>query len=158
MHKTIEALLSKMNTLAEEEQPTAAPVAPPPSEPVISVLPQGQEQIQQYPSLQQLLGQFVKDLELWESAFESFPEDVQDEIEGILYQADDAEEMRPASMRQLAVIFNGNAKDNNAVRIGKAIQFLADAMEFVPAAQDMMIDSHVGESDDEEEGEGDEEQ
>jgi hypothetical protein len=155
MHKTIEALLSEMNTLAEEGQPPAAPVAPP-SEPVISVLPQGQEQQQVYPSLQQLMGQFVKDLELWESAFATFPEDVQDEIEGVLYQADGAEEMLPSSMRQLAVIFNGNAKDNSAVRIGKAIQFLADSMEFVPAAQDIMIDSHVGETDDEDEGEGDE--
>jgi hypothetical protein len=154
MNKTIEALLVKMDTLEEEGQPTAAPVAPP-SEPVISVLPQGQEQQQVYPSLQQLMGQFVKDLELWESVFATLPEDVQDEVEGVLYQADDAEEMRPSSMRQLAVIFNGNAKDNNAVRISKAIQFLADAMEFAPAAQDIMIDSHVGESDDEE-GEGDE--
>jgi len=102
------------------------------------------------------MGQFVKDLELWESVFATLPEDVQDEVEGILYQADDAEEMRPSSMRQLAVIFNGNAKENNAVRIGKAIQFLADAMEFAPAAQDIMIDSHVGEADDDEEGEGNE--
>lgn len=155
MNKTIEALLVKMDMLEEEGQPPAAPVAPP-SEPVISVLPQGQEQQQVYPSLQQLMGQFVKDLELWESVFATLPEDVQDEVEGILYQADDAEEMRPSSMRQLAVIFNGNAKDNNAVRIGKAIQFLADAMEFAPAAQDIMIDSHVGEADDDEEGEGDE--
>ena len=98
----------------------------------------------EFPSAEQYKGQFAHDMEAWETVVNSFPEDVQLEIEGLLYRMEDAEHVDNNLMRQLSTIFQGNSKDDQGQRIAKWLKVLADFGDFFAEAHDLIIDSHLG--------------
>lgn len=98
----------------------------------------------EFPSAEQLKSHFVTDMERFDEVVMSFPENIQQAIEGILYRLEDAEEVDSGLLRQLATIFQGNAKTDEAVRMGKWIRTTADFADFFREAIDVLIDASLG--------------
>ena len=105
----------------------------------------------EFPNVNQYKGQFAHDMEAWEHVVDQFPEDVQFEIDGILYRMEDSEHVDTTLLRQLATIFQGNSKEDAGQRISKWLNTMADFGDFFPEAMDMIVDSHLVGDDEEEE-------
>jgi hypothetical protein len=103
-----------------------------------------QEYELEFPSAEQYKGQFIADMEAWESVVKDFPENIKFEIDGILYRLEKDEEINTGLLRQLAVIFRGNAKDERGQRIAKWLDVIADYADFFAEAVDIVIDSGLG--------------
>ncbi len=98
----------------------------------------------EFPSAEQYKGQFISDMEAWESVVNEFSENVQLEVDGILYRVEQGENIDTTLLRQLATVFRGNAKSDQAVRIAKWLDTLADYADFFGEAVDIIVDSGVG--------------
>lgn len=98
----------------------------------------------EFPSAEQLKSHFVTDMDRFDAVVGSFPENIQQAIEGVLYRLEDAEEVDTGLLRQLATMFQGNSKTDEALRIGKWIRTIADFADFFREAIDVLIDASLG--------------
>lgn len=98
----------------------------------------------EFPSAEQLKSHFVTDMERFDEVVGSFPENIQHAIEGILYRVEDAEDVDSGLLRQLATMFQGNGKTEEAIRIAKWIRTTADFADFFREAIDVLIDASLG--------------
>lgn len=105
----------------------------------------------EFPSVDQYKGQFTSDMQAWEDVVDSFPENVQTEIDGILLRIEEAENVNTTLLRQLATIFKGNSDDDRGLKIAKWIKIMADFGDFFPDAVDAIVDMGSGEEEGEEE-------
>lgn len=103
-----------------------------------------QEHELEFPSAEQYKGQFISDMEAWESVVSGFPENVQLEIDGLLLRLEESEEIDTGRLRQLATIFRGNSKDAYGFRIARWLEVMADFADFFAEAVDIIIDSGLG--------------
>jgi hypothetical protein len=98
----------------------------------------------EFPTAEQLKSHFAKDMADFEDIVHSFPENVQLQIEGILYRMEDAEEVSSDLLRQLATIFHGNAQTDEALRVSKWIKTIAEFADFFREAIDVLVDASLG--------------
>lgn len=103
-----------------------------------------QEYELEFPAVEQYKGQFIADMEAWESVVADFPENIQLEIDGLLFRLEESEEIDTGRLRQLATIFHGNAKDEFGYRIAKWLKTIADYADFFAEAVDIIVDSGLG--------------
>ena len=113
-----------------------------------------QEDAPSYPNAAQFENEFLDALSAWDRVFASFPDDVQLTVEGLLLQAEEADHVHTDALRKLATVFRANAKDQAGQRISNWIQVIADFGDFFGRAVNIIVDSHIGPEDDEDEEPG----
>lgn len=107
-----------------------------------------------YPSIEQMLSRVSEDLGAWEEVVQTFPEDVKDEVEGLIYKMESSDGFDASPIKQLVLIFKENVKDEKGKPVVDALQFVANILQLAPAAHEMVVDAHLGDDEEEEPAEG----
>jgi len=108
----------------------------------------------EFPSAEQYAPSFAGDITAWPDIVSRFPDDVQEEIDGLLYRIEESDDVETDLLRQLSLIFKGNAEGReDALRISQWLDKMADYADFLSEGIDFILDLAVGDEEDEAEGE-----